>query len=247
MRYLKIFLLVLFFGVTLLFSNSGQVYSQTNNVVVTPAASSQSNQSITGEFMEGNTTYTLGKGDVVNITVREQEEFSGQFVIGPDGNIQYTFVGDVKAEGLDKNQLKEEITRKLEKFIKIPEVSVIIAAYRSKFIYMLGEVGRPGKYPMSGDAIKLRDAIVASGLPTRDAALRRVWVIKPGYTKKVVAKKVDIYKLLYKGDLNQDVMLEPGDLVVVSSTVPSEINRALTNLLSPITRAAVVQELLDTY
>ncbi|MCK5287730.1 MAG: polysaccharide export protein [Candidatus Omnitrophica bacterium] len=247
MKYLKIFLIVLLFTVTLVFINSGQVYSQTNTMAVTPVPSSQGNPSISGEFLEGNTTYTLGKGDIVQISVREQEEFSGQFVIGPDGNIQYTFVGDVKAEGLDKNQLKEEITKKLEKFIKIPEVSVIIAAYRSKFIYILGEVGRPGKYPMSGDAIKLRDAIVASGLPTRDAALRRVWVIKPGYTKKAEAKKVDIYKLLYKGDLKQDVVLKPGDLVVVSSTVPSEINRALTNLLSPITRAAVVEELLDTY
>ena len=247
MKYLKIFLIVFFFGLNLLVGNLGQVYSQTKNILVTSDSSSGSNQSISGEFLEGNTTYTLGKGDVVEITVREQEEFSGQFVIGPDGNIQYTFVGDVKAEGLDKNQLKDEITKKLEKFIKIPEVSVIIVAYRSKFIYMLGEVGRPGKYPMSGDAIKLRDAIVASGLPTRDAALRRVWVIKPSHAEKPIAKKVDIYKLLYKGDLKQDVVLEPGDLVVVSSTVPSEINRALTNLLSPITRAAVVEELLDIY
>lgn len=246
MKDLKDFLLVLVFGVTLIYVNPGPVYSQENNILVTQAQSSQRNQSLAGEFLEGNTTYTLGKGDVVEVTVREQAEFSGQFVIGPDGNIQYAFVGDVKAEGLDKNQLQEEITKRLEKYIKIPEVSVIIAAYRSKFIYILGEVGRPGKYPMAGDAIKLRDAIVAAGLPTRDAALRRVYVIKPAETKPK-NKKIDLYKLLYKGDLKQDVMLEAGDLIVVSSTVPSEINRALTNLLSPITRAAVVQELFDTY
>jgi len=184
--------------------------------------------------------YTLGKDDVVDITVRNQPEFSGQFIVGPDGNIQYTFVGDIKAQGLTKEELKDKIASVLVKYVRAPEVSISILAYRSKFIYVLGEVGRPGKYPMKGDAITLRDALTESGLPTRQAALRRVYVIKPDMTKPVY-KKVDIYKLLYKGIMKDNVTLGPGDLVVVPSTVPSEINRALTNLLSPITRSAAVE------
>ena len=189
-------------------------------------------------------TYTLGKGDVVEITVRNQPEFSGQFAIGPDGNIQYKFVGDIKAEGLTKEELKEFLTKKLERYVKVPEVSVSIVAYRSKFVYILGEVARPGKYPMRGDTVSLRDAIIAAGLPTPDAALRRVYVIKPD-TKKPVYRKVDIYLLLYKGILKDNLTLTPGDLVVVPSTIPSEINRALGRLLSPLTIAAVVEDLID--
>jgi len=192
-----------------------------------------------GVIGEG-THYTLGKDDIVKIEVRNQPEFSGEFVIGPDGNIQYSFVGDIKASGLTKEELREVITKKLQKYMKIPEVSVTILAYLSKFVYILGEVARPGKYPMRGDEVSLRDALVQAGLPTRDAALRRVYVIKPDMTKPVY-KKVDIYKLLYKGLLKDNVTLGPGDLVVVPSTVPSEINRALTNLLSPITRSAAVE------
>ena len=188
--------------------------------------------------------YTLGKDDVVKITVRNQPEFSGQFIVGPDGNIQYTFVGDIKAQGLTKEELKDKITSVLVKYVKVPEVSVSILAYRSKFIYILGEVGRPGKYPMKGDAVTLRDALTESGLPTRQAALRRVYVIKPDTTKPVY-KKVDIYKLLYKGIMKNNVTLGPGDLVVVPSTVPSEINRALTTLLSPITRGAAVEAIVS--
>ncbi len=187
--------------------------------------------------------YTLGKDDIVEITVRNQPEFSGQFVIGPDGNIQYTFVGDVKAAGLTKEELSQKISSLLLKYVKVPEVSVSIVAYRSKFVYILGEVGRPGKYPMKGDELSLRDALIQAGLPTRAAALRRVYVIKPDMTRPVY-KKIDIYKLLYKGILKDNVTLGPGDLVVVPSTVPSEINRALTNLLSPITRGAALEGIL---
>ena len=195
-----------------------------------------------------NTAYTLGKDDVISIIVRNQPEFSGQFIVGPDGKIQYNFVGDIKAQGLTKEQLKKALIAKLEKFVKIPEVSVSIAVYQSKFVYILGEVRSPGKYPMKGDAVSLRETLIAAGLPTPSAALRRTYVITPD-EKRPTHKKIDIYKVLYKGILEDDVTLAPGDLVVVPSTVPSEINKALTNLLSPFskaaTSAAVYQQLTE--
>lgn len=191
------------------------------------------------------TVYTLGKGDIVEITVRNQPEFSGTFEIGPDGKIQYSFIGDIYAESLTKEELRTIIVQELQKYIKTPEVSVAIAAYRSKVVYILGEVGRPGKYPLRGDSIPLREAIVEAGLPTRSAALRRIYIVKsdveqPTYTK------VDLYKLLYKGITKNNLDLLPGDIVVVPSTIPSEINRALTNLLSPIGRAREA-DVLRTY
>lgn len=198
-----------------------------------------------GSIIGENKDYTLGKGDVVDITVREQPEFTGQFVIGPDGKIQYTFVGDIEAEGKTKDELKEILNSKLRKYIKVPEVSVAILAYRSKYVYILGEVGRPGKYPMQGDSINLRDAVVNAGLPTRAAALRRIYVIEPTEEKRPKFQKIDLYRLLYKGDLRDNVMLNPGDLVVVPSTIPSEINRALTNILSPVSQASDIEDIVN--
>jgi|GEM_PF-2279993 len=190
-------------------------------------------------------TYTLGKGDIVEITVRNNPEFSGKFVVGPDGNIQYTFMGDIKAEGLTKTALRDKITQQLEKFIKIPEVDVTMDAYLSKFVYILGEVGRPGKYPMQGDTVMLRDLLAGAGLPTREAALRRVIVVKPD-VKTPSYRKVDIYTLLYKGVLKDDLVLQPGEVVVVPSTVPAEINRALSVLLDPFKKAADARDLKTT-
>lgn len=187
--------------------------------------------------------YTLGNEDIVQINVRNQPEFSGQFVIGPDGKIQYTFVGDIEAAGLTKEQLKEKLTEELVRFVKVPEISIAIAAYRSKLVYILGEVARPGKYPMKGDIITLRDAIVEAGLPTREAALRRVYIITYG-PKKTICRKIDLFALLYRGKLEYNLNLFPGDIVVVPSTVPSEINRALNTLLQPVFNAAAVDALL---
>ena len=133
---------------------------------------------VLGTLGEGS-EYTLGRDDVVNILVRNQREFSGKFVIGPGGNIQYNFVGDIKAEGLTKGELQQVLTEKLEQYVKIPEVTVVIAAYNSKFIYLLGELKKPGKYPMKGDEVELRTAITAAGLHTPGAALKRSILIKP--------------------------------------------------------------------
>jgi polysaccharide export outer membrane protein len=180
--------------------------------------------------------YTLGKTDVVEITVRNQPEFSGTFEIGPDGKIQYSFIGDIRAEGLTKEELKRVIEDRLTTYVKTPEVSVAISAYRSKIVYILGEVGRPGKYPLRGDSIPLREAIAEAGLPTRAAALRRIYIVKPD-EENPSYRKIDLYKLLYKGITKDNVELVSGDIVVVPSTVPSEINRALTNLLSPVLQA----------
>lgn len=187
--------------------------------------------------------YTLGNEDMLQITVRNQPEFSGNFIIGPDGMIQYTFVGDIHAAGLTKYQLREILKKELERFVKAPEVSITIASYKSKNVFILGEVARPGKYPMEGDSIPLRDAIASAGLPTREAALRRVYVIKFN-AQGVTHRKIDLYALLYKGRLKYNLDLVAGDIVVVPSTVPSEINRALNTLLSPLLNAASVDALI---
>lgn len=191
-------------------------------------------------------SYTLGKGDIVDIQVRNNPEFSGKFAVGPDGNIQFTFVGDVKAEGLTKVELRDVLVKELGKYIKIPEVDVTVAAYLSKFVYIIGEVGRPGKYPMQGDTVSLRDLLVGAGLPTREAALRRVFIITPD-AKKPKVKKVDIYKLLYKGVLKDNLALKPDQVVVVSATIPAEINRALGVLLEPFQKGQEAGETYDYY
>lgn len=199
-----------------------------------------------GQFTGEVSQYHLGQNDVVRILVRNQPELSGEYVVGPDGNIQYSFVGDIKTEGLTKDELKAQLIIALERFVKQPEITVSIAAYRSKFVYVIGEVERPGKFPLVGDSVSLREAVVAAGLPKEDAALRRVHVVSPR-EKDPVLKKVDLYAVLYQGKLEQNLMLKPDDVVVVSTTIPAEIAKALRKLLSPFNRGADIEDFYKRY
>jgi len=190
---------------------------------------------LTGVVGEG--LYTLGRDDVIRIEVQNQPAFTGDFVIGYDGRIQYNYLGDIPVSGLSKYEVQQVLEKLLRQYVRVPVVTVSIMAYNSKVVYVIGEVGRPGKFIMRGDVIKLREAILAAGLPTRTAALWRVHVIKPDLNKPKV-RRVNIKRILYKGRLKDDVSLSSGEIVVVPSTVLSKVNEFLSALLSPV-RGAV--------
>lgn len=186
--------------------------------------------------------YTLGRDDVVQITVQSQPTFSGTYVIGPNGAIQYGFVGDVKADGLTKDELRDAIADALKKYVRIPTVQVAIVGFNSKAIYILGQVAKPGKYSMRGDSIKVRDAVIAAGLVTTHAALSKVHIIKsdpndPSY------KVVNLKRVLFKGQMRDNVDLINGDIVVVPTTFWGKITGFIASITNPASHAGTVAAL----
>jgi len=185
----------------------------------------------------GEGPYTLGRDDIINISVRNQPEFSGNFSINYEGNIQYSYFGDIPVGGMTKYEVQQVIEHMLKQYVRVPAVTVQIVGYNSKVVYVVGEVNRPGKYIMRGDVIKLRETILAAGLPNRRAALSRIHLIRPDVDDPSV-RVVNMKRILYKGKLEHDVDVYPGEIVVVPSTVLSKINDFLGSLLSPASRAA---------
>ncbi len=189
--------------------------------------------------------YTLGPDDVIEISVQGHPEFSGKFVVSPQGKIQYQYIGDVSVEGLTKEQVKEKIKGMLAEYIHQPQVMVKILQFRSKYIYVMGEVARPGKYPMKGSGMSLRDAIIAAGLVTPSAGMRGVRLIRPTPEGKVYVRKVDLCKILYEGILDENYMLKPGDIIYVPTLAVSKISRVLDQIISPFYKAAVVKDIAN--
>lgn len=186
------------------------------------------------------TRYTLGPDDVIEVIVRRHPEFSGNYSINAEGKIQYKFVGDIEIKGLSKTEVRERIAQVLSKFVVSPDLEVTILEYRSKVIYVIGEVGAPGKYFMKADKISLRDAIVQAGLPTLSAAMRRTTLVRPDKNGKPTQKKVDLYALLYEGKLNLDLEMLPGDVVVVPATLIAKIFRVINPVSSTVSSASSV-------
>ena len=186
--------------------------------------------------------YTLGRDDVVHIAVQGQPEFTSTYVIGPDGSIQYGFLGDVKADGLTKEQLRDVLVERLKKFVRVPTVQVTILGFNSKAGHILGNVARPGKYAMRGDSIKIRDAVIAAGFVTEHTALSRVLVIKSD-PKDPTVRTFNLKNVLYKGKMKDNIDLVTGDIVVVPETVWGVLTGFVNSLTNPASKAGTVAAL----
>lgn len=182
--------------------------------------------------------YTLGANDVITITVQRHPEVSGKYEINAEGKIQFEFVGDILISGMTKDQARDLIAKRLEKYIINPDVTVVITEYNSKVVYVVGEVGAPGKIFMRGDTITVRDALLAANLPQLTASTDNATLFTPSDNGKVVLKKVNVFALLYKGDLRQNYTMKPGDTLYLPATLWAKVARFLNPVTQPIGAAA---------
>lgn len=178
--------------------------------------------------------YTLGPEDVVEVSVMRHPEFSGTFHINQEGKLQYKFVGDMEINGLTKQQLEEKIKEIIANYVISPEVNVTITEYNSKVFYVLGEVGAPGKYNMRSESIPVREAIFQAGLPTTSAAMRKCRIITPTKIGNPKVRKVNLYSVLYGGNLKRNLEMRPGDVLYVPSTVMAKVINVINPFASTI-------------
>jgi polysaccharide export outer membrane protein len=182
--------------------------------------------------------YTLGADDVVRVTVMRHPEVSGDFLINKEGKIQYAFVGDVEIVGLTKDEAAERLKGRLAEYIVNPEVSVIITGYNSKVVYVVGEVGSPGKIYMRGDTITVLEALVGAQLPQLTGVTKKSRLITPSDSGKAVRRDVNVYALLYEGDLRENLVMKPGDVLYIPATFLTKTMRAIQPVTAPISNAS---------
>ncbi|MFH1858312.1 MAG: polysaccharide biosynthesis/export family protein [Candidatus Omnitrophota bacterium] len=182
--------------------------------------------------------YTLGVDDVIMIDVRRHPEFSGTYGINSEGKIQYKYVGDIFVSSMTKTEIKDKLTKILSSYLVDPAVEVTIVEYRSKVFYVIGEVGRPGKYYMWADEIPIREAVVQAGLPLLSASAGKSKLITPDEKGKPKTIKINLDKILYKGDLRQNTMMKPGDVLYVPATLVTKFMRKIAPVAQPVQAAA---------
>jgi polysaccharide export outer membrane protein len=157
-------------------------------------------------------SYVIGPSDVLIITVWKEPTLSGNMLVRPDGMISLALLGDVQAAGLTPLQLADQIAAKLKKFIQEPNVSVVISQIHSKVIYLLGEVVKRGPVEMT-PGMTLLAAIASGGGLTDFANPKKVYILRneAGTQTKIPVN----YKQALKGDPAINVVLKPGDTIVV--------------------------------
>jgi polysaccharide export outer membrane protein len=158
-------------------------------------------------------TYVIGEEDVLNISVWKEPDVTRTVPVRPDGKISLPLLNDVQAAGLTPGQLGMLITERLKKFIAEPQVTVIVTQINSRRIYILGEVARPGAYPLLPNMTVLQ-ALSSAGGFTQFASSKGIYVLRSENGKQ--QKYPFNYKDVIKGQrAEQNIILKPGDTIVV--------------------------------
>lgn len=165
--------------------------------------------------------------------------------VDPSGNLSLPLIGEVKAKGLSEPQLAERLKEKWVKYLIDPKVAVDVVDYKSRFVYVFGEVRKPGKFPMKGNIITLREVLIEAGLPIQGiASMRNVRVIRPAYSQASI-KLADTVKLLREGELRENFELYPGDMVYVPPTFLTKVSRFMQLILLPLSPAAQIMGIFN--
>lgn len=165
--------------------------------------------------------YTIGPQDILMFTVWDHPELTipaGEYrpaelqghLVGPDGTIFFPYIGTVQVGERTLSAVREEVSERLARFIQDPQLDVRIAAFRSKKVYVTGEVQTPGVVPITDVPLTLVEALSVSGGATPEAALQGVQVVRDG-----VARTFDVQALLERGDMTQNLLLRDGDVIYV--------------------------------
>ena len=165
-------------------------------------------------FAEKNLFYTIGPGDVLDISVWQHPELDRIVTVRPDGRMSFSLIGDVNANGLTPAKLDEVITKRLSEYVQKPEVTVVVTSIKSNQIVILGQVTRPGAYPME-ESLTVLEAVAIAGGYTESAGLSKVTITRRSRAKNPKVIKVNLKKVIAEGDRSRDVILEPGDVVHV--------------------------------
>lgn len=159
-------------------------------------------------------TYVIQPDDVLDVTVWKQPDLSFRGLpVRPDGKISLPLINDIQAAGLTAMQLSAAIAHQLKQYLVDPQVTVVVSAVNSQRYYMLGEVPRPGVFPLLPGMTALQ-AISAAGGFTQFANTKKIYVLRQVNGKQV--KLPFDYKAVLNGtDLQENVRLKPNDTIVI--------------------------------
>ena len=158
--------------------------------------------------------YVIGADDVLSILFWREKDMSGDVVVRPDGKITLPLLNDIVAAGLTTEQLREKVTAEAKQFIEDPSATVVLKQINSRKVYITGVVGKPGPYNLTAPTTVLQLIAMAGGVA--EFARRKEIVIiriENGVQMTFPFDYTAVGRKNAKG--NQNILLRPGDTVVV--------------------------------
>jgi len=203
-----------------------------------------------------NPIYKIGVQDVLMVRVwgdaglstvietKGADKKADGLVVQNNGTIFYPYVGNIKVEGKSVEEIRVLLTEKLSKYITDPQISVGVSEYRSKRVHIMGEVRKPGTYPITDTPMSILDAMMLGGINNSTADTEQIFVIRRVSTDNGAVAKPMIYR--FNGG-SADTMLLAGqfylntnDVVFVAPAGVVSWNRVISNILPSVGMGAEI-------
>ncbi|MEN5140650.1 sugar ABC transporter substrate-binding protein [Pseudomonas sp. LB-090624] len=162
---------------------------------------------------QASSTYLLSPGDVVMVSVWQEDSLRQEATVLPDGSITFPLAGRIDVAGLDVTAVEKQVAAKLEKFLPDPNVSVVVKSIAGNLVYVQGKVIKPGPVQMAGPTAVLQALSMSGGLD-KFADESEIKVVRgTGASQKILPVR---YKDLVSGrDMSTNIQLQAGDTLVV--------------------------------
>jgi len=161
--------------------------------------------------MSKSEDYRLGAGDLLKIAVFDHDELSIDARVSQTGNITFPLVGQVPVAGLSTRDAELLLARRLMDgaFLKQPQVSILVSEYQSQKVAVMGQVAKPGQYPLDASK-RVIDVIAMAGGLLNDSAADDASLVRADGSRVVI----DLQKL-FDGDPTMNLVVHDGDTVFV--------------------------------
>ena len=158
--------------------------------------------------------YTVNPGDVLSISVWKETDLQRGVVIRPDGAFSFPLAGEIQAEGKSIPEIQGLLTERLERFIPDPVVTIATESVAGHNVYVIGQVNRPGQFNVSA-TVDVTQALSIAGGTTTFAKLDDIKILRRDNKGALIAIPFDFSDIEKGKRLHQNILLRPGDVVVV--------------------------------
>ena len=157
--------------------------------------------------------YSVNPGDILEVSVWKEEDLQKQAMVRPDGYFSFPLAGDIRAEGRTIEDVRREVASRVARFVPDPVVSVAIMEPRGSKVYVIGQVNRPGEFPINR-FVDVVQALSMAGGTTPFAQLDSIKILRrEGATQ--IAIPFAYGDIAAGKRLQQNIVLKPGDTVLV--------------------------------
>jgi polysaccharide export outer membrane protein len=165
------------------------------------------------EVAASGTDYQVNPGDVLQVSVWNEEGLTSEVLVRPDGKFSFPLAGDIDARGQSVAQIRAKLTENLSRYIPDLVVSVDVRQIMGNKVYVIGQVNRPGEI-IANPQVDVMQALSIAGGTNAFAELNGIRILR-----RVNGEQVSIpfrYRDMEKGKrLEQNIVLQAGDIVVV--------------------------------